>query len=62
MEETKQHPTSIRLTPERIAKLDRVAMARNLSRNQLVSLMVDSLKEVKMPPVSVELPKEKATA
>jgi hypothetical protein len=65
MEENKLHPTSIRLTPERIAKLDRVATNRNVSRNELVSMMVDGLEETEVPPVRVKLPaakKEKVLA
>lgn len=56
MEENKLHPTSIRLTPERIAKLDRVATDRNISRNELISQMVDGLEEIEVPPVRVKLP------
>jgi len=56
MEENKLHPTSIRLTPERIAKLDRVASKRNVSRNELISQMVDGLEEIEVPPVCVNLP------
>lgn len=56
MEENKLHPTSIRLTPERITKLDRVAADRNISRNELISQMVDGLEEIEVPPVRVNLP------
>lgn len=56
MEENKLHPTSIRLTPERMAKLDRVAENRNISRNELISQMVDGLEEIEVPPVRVVLP------
>lgn len=65
MEENKFHPTSIRLTPDRMAKLDREATKRNLSRSELVNLMIDGMEEVFVPPVKVRLPatkKEKVMA
>lgn len=59
MEENKFHPTSIRLTPDRMAKLDREAKNRNLSRSELVNLMIDGMEEVYVPPVKVRLPATK---
>jgi len=55
-EHNKVYATSIYIPAERKAKLDRVALARGVNRNQLINQMIDGLEEVEVPPVRVTLP------
>lgn len=52
----KVHPTSIYISADRLAKADRIAEARGISRNKLINLLIDSVEEISVPPVSVKLP------
>jgi len=57
--------TSFYISADLLAKADRIAQARGISRNKLINLLIDSVEEVEVPPVKVRLPatkKEKVMA
>jgi len=57
--------TSFYISADLLAKADRIAEARGISRNKLINLLIDSVEEVEVPPVQVILPtpkKEKVLA
>lgn len=49
--------TSFYISADLLAKADRIAEARGISRNKLINLLIDSVEEVEVPPVQVKLPK-----
>ena len=51
--------TGIRLDPDRLAKLDRLARARSLSRSELVARLLDRVNESDIPP-RAEIPGQMA--
>ena len=57
--------TSFYISADLLAKADRIAQARGISRNKLINLLIDSVEEAEVPPVKVRLPatkKEKVMA
>lgn len=57
--------TSFYISADLLAKADRIAKARGISRNKLINLLIDSVEEIEVPPVKVRLPttkKEKVMA
>lgn len=51
--------TSFYISADLLAKADRIAEARGISRNKLINLLIDSVEEIEVPPVQVKLPKVK---
>lgn len=57
--------TSFYISADLLAKADRIAKARGISRNKLINLLIDSVEEIEVPPVKIRLPatkKEKVMA
>lgn len=57
--------TSFYISADLLAKADRIAKARGISRNKLINLLIDSVEEIEVPPVKIRLPatkKEKVIA
>lgn len=50
---------SIYISVAQSKKLERVASNRDISWNKLICLLIDSLQEVDIPPLSIEMPKER---
>jgi len=51
--------TSFYISADLLAKADRIAKERGISRNKLINLLIDSVEEIEVPPVQVKLPKMK---
>lgn len=56
MEDNKVRPTSVHIPIELLQKADRLASVRGISRNKLINLLIESAREVSVPPVEVNLP------
>ena len=50
---------SFYISADLLAKADRIAKERGISRNKLINLLIDSVEEIEVPPVQVKLPKMK---
>ena len=51
--------TSFYISADLLAKANRIAKERGISRNKLINLLIDSVEEIEVPPVQVKLPKMK---